>query len=113
MSANHPENLSDESRKWLDHIRACETAGQTMVEYARARGLNLKGFYNAKTRLIKRGVLGLKPSAGIFRRVPVVSAGVGSFGSRVHLPNGVVVEFAHECDVARLGAVLQVASRLF
>lgn len=111
MSANHPENLSKESRKWLDHIRACEAAGQTMVEYARARGLNLKGFYNAKTRLIKRGVLNLTPSAAVFRRVPVVSA--GSFGSRVHLPNGVVVEFAHECDVARLGAVLQVASRLF
>ncbi|MGH9991251.1 MAG: IS66 family insertion sequence element accessory protein TnpA [Nitrososphaera sp.] len=112
MLANHRENLSEESRKWLDHIRACEAAGQTMVEYARVRGLNLKGFYNAKTRLIKRGVLGLKPSAGIFRRVPVVSAGVGLFGSRVHLPNGVVVEFASECDVARLGAVLQVASRL-
>jgi len=44
--ANHPENLSKESRKWLDHIKACEAAGQTMVEYARARGLNLKGFYN-------------------------------------------------------------------
>ncbi|MGH8651535.1 MAG: IS66 family insertion sequence element accessory protein TnpA, partial [Gammaproteobacteria bacterium] len=87
MSANHPENLSDESRKWLDHIRACEAAGQTMVEYARARGLNLKGFYNAKTRLIKRGVLSPTPNAAVFRRVPVVSGGVGSFGARVHLPN--------------------------
>ncbi|MGH8602129.1 MAG: IS66 family insertion sequence element accessory protein TnpA [Gammaproteobacteria bacterium] len=110
MLANHPENLSKESRKWLDHIRACEAAGQTMVEYARMQGLNLKGFYNTKTRLLKRGVLSLTPSAGVFRRVPVVSAGVGS--SRVHLPNGVVVEFAHEFDVAWLGAVLQVASRL-
>ena len=112
MLANHPENLSKESRKWLDHIRACEAAGQTMVEYARARGLNLKGFYNAKTRLIKRGVLNLPPSAGVFRRVPVVSAGVGSLGLRVHLPNGVVVDLATEGDLSRLEAVLQVASRL-
>ncbi|MGH8656750.1 MAG: hypothetical protein ACREYE_33245 [Gammaproteobacteria bacterium] len=44
-----------------------------MMEYAHARGLNLKGFYNATTRLIKRGVLSLTPSAGVFRQVPVVS----------------------------------------
>ncbi len=110
MSAKRAEDLSEESRKWLDHIRACEATGQTMVEYARARSLNLKGFYNAKTRLIKRGVLSLTPSAGVFRRVPVVSA--GSFGLRLHLPNGVVVELATESDVSRLEAVLQVASRL-
>ncbi|MGH7479900.1 MAG: hypothetical protein ACREJ8_09995, partial [Candidatus Methylomirabilales bacterium] len=60
----------------------------------------------------KRGVLNLPPSAGVFLRVPVVSADNGSVGLRVHLPNGVVVEFA-QGDVARLGAVLKVASRLF
>lgn len=110
MLANHPENLSKESRKWLEHIRACDAAGQTMVEYARARGLNLKCFYNAKTRLSKRGVLSVTPSAGIFRRVPVVAT--SSVGLRVHLPNGVVVELGTEGEVSRLGAVLQVASRL-
>ncbi|MGH8625189.1 MAG: hypothetical protein ACREYC_07935 [Gammaproteobacteria bacterium] len=67
-----------------------------MLEYARAWGLNLKGFYklHAKTRLLKRGVLSYKPSTAVFRRVQVLSAGVGSFSSRIHLPNGVVVEFA-------------------
>ncbi len=43
------------------------------MEYVTARGLNLKGLYNAKRRLIKRRVLSLKPSAGIFRQVPGVS----------------------------------------
>lgn len=51
MTSVPGEDLTDSLRQWLDYIRACEAFRQRMVEYARERGLDLKGFYNAKDPL--------------------------------------------------------------
>ncbi|MGH8488410.1 MAG: hypothetical protein ACREXS_05965, partial [Gammaproteobacteria bacterium] len=57
MILGQVENLPEGLRRWLDHIQACERSGQRMHEYAREHGLKRKSLYNAKTRLIKRGIL--------------------------------------------------------
>ena len=57
MALDGEEGLSEGLRRWLDHIQACERSGQRICEYAREHGLKQKSFYNAKTRLIKRGIL--------------------------------------------------------
>lgn len=110
MSEEQMPPLTARLQGWLDHVRACEASGQTMAEYAKVHGLALKAFYNGKTHLIKRGVLGAKAKGGVFHQVRVVSKVVGPLDCRVHLPNGIWVEFG--VDERLLGRVLQIAKGL-
>lgn len=87
MSEEQMPPLTARLQGWLDHVRACEASGQTMAQYAKAHG------YSGRTHLIKRGVLGAKANGGVFQRVRVVSKVVGPLDCRVHLPNGIWVEF--------------------
>lgn len=112
MSDNARGSLSKSQSEWLEHIRACEAAGQTMVEYARARGLKLKSFYNARRWLIKCGVLSPRPTAPVFRRVQVVPADGGDGVCRLRLRNGVIVDLGPRCDLVWLSSVLALVSRL-
>lgn len=109
MAAKQAAGIPTGLRGWLEHIRACEAKGQRLFEYAREHGLDQKGFYNAKARLIKRGVLKSKYRAVAFQRVEVRSAG-RPMACRVYLPNGVVVEMGAEGS--RLSEVLQMARAL-
>ena len=111
MACDRIENLSDGQRRWLEHIRACEASGQRMSEYAREHGLGQKNFYNAKTRLIKRGILKSKSAAVSFRRVEL-AYGPARFGCRVRLPNGVVVELELGSGAGGLGKLLEVVNAL-
>lgn len=110
MSEEQMPPLTARLQGWLDHVRACEASGQTMAEYAKAHGLPVKAFYDGRTRLIKRGVLGAKTNGGVFQRVRVVSKVVGPLECRVHLPNGIWVELG--VDERLLGWVLQIAKGL-
>jgi len=35
--------LTERQRYWMKHVRACDSAGLTSVEYAREHGLNVNG----------------------------------------------------------------------
>lgn len=111
MAVDRIESLPDSLRRWFEHIQACERSGQRMYDYAREHGLNQKGFYNAKTRLIKRGILKSKSGAVSFQRVAVASEPT-RFGCRVRLPNGVVIELDMGFDADGPGKLLEFVKAL-
>jgi len=39
--------LTERQQYWLKHIRACDAAGQTTINYAKAHGINVKSMYSA------------------------------------------------------------------
>ena len=81
-----------------------------MVAYAKAQGLSVRAFYQAKARLEREGS-GHRPSSRpSFQRVEVVSDPSRLSSCRVHLRNGVVVELGME--EGGLGFVLQAAGAL-
>ena len=94
---------------WLGHLRACESSGQRLADYARAHGLRVKSFYNARTHLLRRGLVQGEVSSPLFQRARVVSA-PALVNCRVHLANGVTVEVGIEA--LGLGEVLRAASAL-
>lgn len=102
--------LPGELRRWYEHLCACEAGGQTMVAYAKAHGLSVQAFYQAKARLVRYGAGQRPPSRPVFQRVEVVSAPPRLSSCRVHLRNGVVVELGVE--EGALGRVLQAAGAL-
>jgi hypothetical protein len=108
MATHLTHQLSQHQRYWLEHLRACEAAGQTLVDYACAQGLQVKALYNAKSRLRKQGLLASKSTPAVLRRVQVVSP-VADWQCRVRLANGVVVELAAGCDWQWLFSVLAAA----
>lgn len=110
MTLGRAENLPEGLRRWLDHIQACESSGQRIHEYAREHGLKQKSLYNAKTRLIKRGILRSRSRPVTFQRVEV--AREPAFGCRVRLPNGLVVELDVGFDAGGLGDLLRVVKAL-
>ena len=47
--------LSDRQRYWLEHVRACDTAGQSTLEYSKAHGLESRAMYKARQLLVEKG----------------------------------------------------------
>ncbi len=99
-------------RYWIEHLQACEAAGQTLVDYARTHDLGLKGLYNAKSRLVKLGLWSASSKRPEFYPVQIVACGVDEAQCRVRCLNGVVVEFTVARDERWLSAVLKAASEL-
>ena len=98
-------------RLWLDHLRTVRQQGQTLKAYAHTHGLSVSALYTARSTLKRRGVL-IEPAASAPTLVPVRIPPPAGAAFRVHLPNGVVVEIPAHVDDARVGAVLECASRL-
>ena len=80
---------------WLDHLRACGRSKHSLKGYAELHGLDVRLFYEAKSRLKRKGAFGAQASkpprlvrveAAAMRTMPPVC--------RVHLRNGSVVELA-------------------
>ena len=76
MDTNTEASLTKHLRTWLEHIRACEASGQKMKAYASTQGLSLRGMYDAKKALVRKGVLPRSRSRckNHFQRVRVASA---------------------------------------
>ena len=47
--------ITERQQYWLDHIRAADAFDGSLVEYAKAEGMKVKGLYQWKTILIRRG----------------------------------------------------------
>ena len=47
MPQTDKASLTERQQYWLQHIRACDAAGQTRIEYARANGINVHSLYSA------------------------------------------------------------------
>jgi len=102
--------LTERQRYWLEHIQACEAAGQSISQYAAAKGISVQTMYAGKKTLVQKGVLPRTPTAR-FQRVQVVEAAANSQW-RIGLPNGVSVAFAGETDAKILATVLSVSAAL-
>ncbi len=104
--------LTERQQYWLKHIRACDAAGQTSIDYARANGINVKSLYSARKALAEKGTL--PPRKAIcFQKVQTHTSQSNPDSQwRVQLPNGVVVAFGGDFDARALTAVLGAAASL-
>jgi hypothetical protein len=88
--------LSSRQRFWLDHLQACEEAGETLRAYAKRKGLSVHGLYGARRRLRLAGVAPARGNSGkrpSFAKVVVQEAALEVGRCRVRLPNGAVMEW--------------------
>jgi hypothetical protein len=105
-------SLTERQQYWLKHIRACDDAGQTSIDYARANGINVKSLYSARKALVEKGTL---PPRKAIRFQKVQTLGDHSRLEnqwRIQMPNGVVVAFGGELDASTLSLVLSTAASL-
>jgi len=112
MLQTEETSLTERQQYWLKHLRACESAGQTTIAYARENDINVKTLYSARKALAEKGTLP-RPQAIRFQKV---QAPVGHTGTdsqyRIQLPNGVMVAFGGEFDASTLSLVLGAAASL-
>jgi hypothetical protein len=110
MAVQVEASLTERQQYWLKHVRACDSAGKTTVEYAQEHGIEVKTMYSARKLLVGKGVLP-QPKSSCFQKVEVVS-GVADTQWRVQLPNGAVVDFGGEVDGKSLTLVLRTVASL-
>lgn len=104
--------LTERQQYWLKHIRACDAAGQTSIDYARAHGLNVKSMYSARKGLAEKGTLP-RPQTNRFQKAQVIND-TRSLDSQwqIQLPNGAVVGFSGTVDAVTLTLVLNTTATL-
>ena len=112
--AEYLAELTERQQYWLEHIRACDTAGRSTHEYAKAHGLESRAMYKARQVLIEKGVwsndkMARKPSR--LQRVQVSKPSPDSQW-QIQLPNGVAVGFSGNVNAEDLSMVLTTAATL-
>ena len=112
MEQQNEASLTERQQYWLKHIRACEAAGKTTIDYARAHGINVKTLYSARKALAEKGTLP-KPQVTRFQKVQTsTSQSTLDSSWRIQLPHGVVVAFGGDFDASTLSMVLGTAASL-
>ena len=112
MDSNKAAALTERQQYWMKHIRACDSAKQTSVDYAREHGLNVKSLYSARKTLAQKGEL---PRLQLprFQKAEVSSGHLRRDSQwRIQLPNGVAVEFGGQVDARTLSMVLSTIASL-
>jgi len=110
--ADHPKDLTKRQRYWLDHIRSCETSGQSMMQYASENGLAVHALYAGKKTLVDKGVLP-RSKGRHFQQVSVAHAVVEPQSQwQIQLPNGVAIAFSGLVDAGTLATVLTATTAL-
>ena len=110
MAGKDDVELTERQQYWLNHIRACDAAGQTSVDYARAHSINVKSLYSARKALAAKGATPPTPPTR-FQKVQLVGGNRGSDSQwHIQLPNGLAVSFGGAVDAATLSLVLTTAA---
>ena len=110
MGSTGQRRLSERQQYWLKHIRACEAANMTTIDYAREHGIKAKSMYSARKALAENGALPAVPDSP-FHKVQVANAQTPSDHQwQVQLPNGATVSFGGPIDAAALTLVLNTAA---
>lgn len=95
--------LSERQRERLSHIRAAESRGEPLTEYAKRRGLSVGSLYEAKRSLREAGLIAkatrakaATPGAPAFVELAVHERPTAETASsfRVQLPNGTILEWS-------------------
>ena len=112
MERVNEASLTERQQYWLKHIRACDAAGQTSIDYARANGINVKSLYSARKALVEKGTLPPRKAIS-FQKVQMPDDQPRSDNQwRIQMPNGVVVAFGGQLDASTLSLVLSTAASL-
>lgn len=99
--------LTEKQRYWLGRVKRCEAAGQSMVAYAREQSLDLKQFYNWKTRLTQLGVIAKPSQPATFNRVLVRSDRDSDTSCTIEFPSGTRLVVAPGCDPVWLSSLVK------
>ena len=112
MNGTAQNPLTERQQYWLKHIRACEAANMTTIDYAREHGLKAKSMYSARKALAANGALPAIPDSP-FQKVQVVTSHVPTASQwQVQLPNGATVSFGGAIDAATLSLVLNTVAAM-
>ena len=112
MPQTDKTSLTERQQYWLKHIRACDAAKQTSIDYARANGINVKSLYSARKALAEKGTLPPRKAIS-FQKVQTPGGQPHPDNPwHIQLPNGVVVAFGGEFDASTLSLVLSTAASL-
>ena len=95
--------LTEKLRYWQGHLDAAGTFNGTLVDYARAQGLDVKSLYGYRTLFRRREREQVEPSR-------FVQAAPTPLGVSIQLPNGVRVSLS--AQGAELGELLHSLARL-
>ena len=97
------ESLTPAEQQYLEHVRAAQGEGISLLQYYRAKELSVYSLYNIRRRLIKKGVVRreraawstTKRKSDAFVAVHVTRAASGAgVVCRVQHPSGWVIECA-------------------
>ena len=112
MAETDNASLTERQQYWLKHIRACDAASQTSIDYARAQGINVKSLYSARKALAKKGTLP-RPQPSRFQKAQLSSGLIRTDNQwQIQLPSGVAVSFGGAVDAKSLSLVLSTAASL-
>ena len=112
MERVNEASLTERQQYWLKHIRACDAAGQTSIDYARTNGINVKSLYSARKALAEKGTLPPRKAIS-FQKVQTPGDHSRRDNQwRIQMPNGVVVAFGGQLDSSTLSLVLSTAASL-
>lgn len=112
MAETDSASLTERQQYWLKHIRACDAAGQTSIDYAREQGINVKSLYSARKALAEKGTLP-RPQPSRFQKAQLSSSPIRTDSQwHIQLPNGVTVAFGGAVDTKSLSLVLGTAASL-
>lgn len=112
MEHDNKVQLTERQQYWLKHIRACDAAGQTSIDYAKAHGINVKTLYSARKALAEKGTLPC-PQPNRFQKAQLSSSPARTDSQwHIQLPNGVAVAFGGTVDAKSLSLVLSTAANL-
>jgi hypothetical protein len=107
MSQRQP--TPERQQYWLSHIEACQQQGISMKAYAQQSGIALRALYDAKSRLVKEGVLPRRAKSP-FQKVKIKT--VTASQCILHLPNGIQLQWPTHGGAHSLAEVLKVVSAL-
>tara|TARA_R110001599_G_scaffold265040_1_gene465742 strand:- start:98 stop:439 length:342 start_codon:yes stop_codon:yes gene_type:complete len=112
MAQTDEISLTEWQQYWLMHLRACDAAGTTTIEYARTHGINVKTLYSARMALAEKGTLP-RPQPPRFHKAQVAQDPIRMDRQwHVQLPNGVVIASGGVVDARSLSVVLSTAANL-
>jgi hypothetical protein len=100
---------TERQQYWLNHIEACQQQGISMKAYAQQSGIELRSLYDAKSRLVREGVLPRRAKSP-FQKVKIKT--VTASQCILHLPNGIELEWPTDGGAHSLAEVLKVVSTL-
>ena len=84
------QTLTEQERYWLGHIQQAQVSNQSLTQYAQAHALNLKGFYNYRSKLRKKGFLDPKPITSFVKVSTSVTSRLSD--TVIMLPNGIRIQ---------------------